>query len=34
MGDLEQLAKKEKFRISRVHLDMFGLCEECAVKEP
>jgi Fe2+ or Zn2+ uptake regulation protein len=27
-------AKKEKFRISRVHLDMFGLCEECAVKEP
>jgi len=34
MRDLEQLARKEKFRISRAHLDMFGLCEECAVKTP
>jgi len=32
MGDLEQLARKEKFHISRAHLDMFGLCEECSVK--
>jgi len=34
MEDLEQLARKEKFHISRVHLDMFGLCEECADKNP
>jgi len=34
MEDLEQLARKEKFSISRVHLDMFGLCEECADKNP
>jgi Fe2+ or Zn2+ uptake regulation protein len=34
MRDLEQLARKEKFRISRAHLDMFGLCEDCAVKTP
>jgi Fe2+ or Zn2+ uptake regulation protein len=32
--DLEQLAKKEKFHITRAHLDMFGLCEECAVRTP
>ena len=34
MRDLEQLAKKEKFHITRAHLDMFGLCEECAVRTP
>ena len=34
MRDLEQLARKEKFRISRAHLDLFGLCEECTVKTP
>ena len=33
MRDLDQLARKEKFHISRAHLDMFGLCEECAVKK-
>jgi Fur family ferric uptake transcriptional regulator len=34
MRDLEQLADKENFLISKAHLDMFGLCEECAVKKP
>jgi Fur family ferric uptake transcriptional regulator len=34
MRDLEQLANKEKFHISKAHLDMFGLCEACAVKKP
>jgi len=34
MRDLEQMARKEKFLISRAHLDMFGLCEECSVKTP
>lgn len=31
--DMEALARREKFSISRAHLDLFGLCEECTRKE-
>jgi len=30
--DMEALARREKFSISRAHLDLFGLCEECSRK--
>ena len=32
IGDMEALARREKFSISRAHLDLFGLCEECSRK--
>lgn len=28
--DLEAFAHREKFRVTRAHLDLFGLCEDCA----
>jgi len=31
--DMEALARREKFSISRAHLDLFGLCEDCTRKE-
>ena len=31
--DMEALAQREKFSISRAHLDLFGLCEDCTRKE-
>jgi Fe2+ or Zn2+ uptake regulation protein len=31
--DMEALARREKFSISRAHLDLFGLCEECSRKK-
>lgn len=32
--DMEALARREKFSISRAHFDMFGLCERCSKKGP
>jgi len=32
--DMEALARRENFRVTRAHLDMFGLCEECSAKTP
>jgi len=30
--DMETLAQKEKFRVTGAHLDLFGLCEDCAAR--
>ncbi len=31
--DMEAMARREKFSITRAHLDLFGLCQECSAKD-
>lgn len=30
--DMEALAQRERFRVTGAHLDLFGLCEDCAAR--